>query len=100
MELINKVKDNRPIIIFFKGSRELNEFFCCPEYQPFLKRTYNLTEEHDNSVRDSRIFNAVEPNKITLMSSVFGRGTDFVIRDDHIKEKGGLHIIQAFLSLD
>jgi preprotein translocase subunit SecA len=34
------------------------------------------------------------------MSSSFGRGTDFVIRNDKIKEKGGLHIIQAFLSLD
>jgi preprotein translocase subunit SecA len=34
------------------------------------------------------------------MSSAFGRGTDFVIRNDDIKEKGGLHIIHAFLSLD
>jgi hypothetical protein len=51
-------------------------------------------------VRDSRIFNAVEPGKITLMSSAFGRGTDFVLRNDAIKEKGGLHIIHAFLSLD
>ncbi len=59
VEMINKIKDDRPIIIFFKGPRELNEFFSCPEYQLFLKRTYNLTEEHDASVRDSRIFNAV-----------------------------------------
>jgi preprotein translocase subunit SecA len=51
-------------------------------------------------VRDSRIFNAVEPGKITLMSSAFGRGTDFVVRNNDIKEKGGLHIIHAFLSLD
>ena len=34
------------------------------------------------------------------MSSAFGRGTDFVIRNDAINEKGGLHVIQAFLSLD
>jgi hypothetical protein len=98
--MIDKVKDDRPIIIFFKGPRELNEFFNCAEYQPFLKRTYNLTEEHDASVRDSRIFNAVEPKKITLMSSAYGRGTDFVIRSDKIKEKGGLHVIHAFLSLE
>ena len=34
------------------------------------------------------------------MSSAFGRGTDFVLRNDKIKEKGGLHVIHAFLSLD
>ena len=98
--MIDKVKDDRPIIIFFKGPRELNEFFNCAEYQPFLKRTYNLTEEHDASVRDSRIFNAVEPKKITLMSSAYGRGTDFVIRNDNIKKIGGLHVIHVFLSLE
>jgi hypothetical protein len=100
VEMINKVNDDRPILIFFKGPRELNEFFNCAEYQPFLKRTYNLTEEHDASVRDARIINAVEPKKITLMSSAYGRGTDFVIRNDNIKEKGGLHVIHAFLSLE
>jgi preprotein translocase subunit SecA len=34
------------------------------------------------------------------MSSAYGRGTDFVVRNDRIKENGGLHIIHAFLSLD
>lgn len=32
VEMINKVNDDRPIIIFFKGRRELNEFFNCAEY--------------------------------------------------------------------
>jgi preprotein translocase subunit SecA len=65
-----------------------------------LKRTSNLTEEHEAVVRDSRIVSAVNPNVITLMSSSFGRGTDFVVLDDGIKKNGGLHVIQAFLSLD
>ena len=34
------------------------------------------------------------------MSSAYGRGTDFVIRNENIKEKGGLHVIHAFLSLE
>ena len=42
----------------------------------------------------------MEPGKITLMSRAFGRGTDFMILNDDIKENGGLHVIQAFLSLD
>ena len=41
---------------------------------------------------------ATEPGKITLMTSIFGRGTDFVVVDTKIKSSGGLHIIQTFLS--
>lgn len=99
--IINKIKevqDKRPIIVFFKGARELNEFSQEPGFEPYLKRTSNLTEEHEASVRDSRIVRAVNADTITLMTNSFGRGTDFILLDQAIKEKGGLHIIHAFLS--
>jgi preprotein translocase subunit SecA len=51
-------------------------------------------------MRDSRICRAVDPNNITLITSAFGRGTDFILLDDRIKENGGLHVIHAFLSLE
>jgi preprotein translocase subunit SecA len=65
-----------------------------------MRRTSNLTEEHEPSVRDSRIVRAVNADIITLMTNSFGRGTDFILLDQNIKENGGLHVIQAFLSLD
>lgn len=34
------------------------------------------------------------------MSSAFGRGTDFLLLDEKIKQNGGLHVIQAFLSVE
>jgi len=34
------------------------------------------------------------------MTNSFGRGTDFVLLDQKIKDKGGLHVIQCLLSLD
>ena len=34
------------------------------------------------------------------MTNSFGRGTDFILLDQKIKDKGGLHVIQCFLSLD
>jgi preprotein translocase subunit SecA len=34
------------------------------------------------------------------MSRAFGRGTDFVILDENMKAKGGIHVIQTFLSLE
>lgn len=51
-------------------------------------------------MRDSRIIRAVNQNVITLMTNSFGRGTDFILLDQKIKDKGGLHVIQCFLSLD
>lgn len=43
---------------------------------------------------------AVNANSITLMTNSFGRGTDFILVDEDIKSRGGLHVIQAFLSHD
>lgn len=34
------------------------------------------------------------------MTSSFGRGTDFIVLSKNIRENGGLHIIQTFLTLD
>lgn len=36
--------DKRPIIIFFKGPKELNDFFTNPKYESLRGRTSNLTE--------------------------------------------------------
>lgn len=43
---------------------------------------------------------ATLPNKISLMTRWFGRGTDFKCRDESIIKAGGVHVIQTFLSLD
>jgi preprotein translocase subunit SecA len=43
---------------------------------------------------------AVNTNFITLMTNSFGRGTDFILLDENIKNRGGLHVIHAFLSHD
>ena len=37
-------------------------------------------------------------NRITLISSAFSRGTDFVVFDNDINEKGGMHVIQTYIS--
>ena len=43
IDKIVQVKD-RPVIVFFKGVNELNEFSQSALFEPFLKRTYSLTE--------------------------------------------------------
>lgn len=37
-------------------------------------------------------------NRITLISSAFSRGTDFTVFDNDINEKGGMHVIQTYVS--
>lgn len=57
-----------------------------------------MTEEHDPSYREKNIHMATQPSNIALMTKAYGRGTDFQVLDKNIQEKGGVHIIQTFLS--
>jgi preprotein translocase subunit SecA len=43
---------------------------------------------------------ATHPSTITLSTKKFGRGTDFCCYDKSVIEKGGLVVIQTFLSED
>ena len=45
-----------------------------------------LTEEHEPLVRERNVQWATLPNKISLMTKSFGRGTDFQVLDKIIKE--------------
>jgi preprotein translocase subunit SecA len=35
---------------------------------------------------------------ITLATSIFGRGVDFICRDKRVEDNGGVHVITTFLS--
>jgi len=35
---------------------------------------------------------------ISFMTKAFGRGTDFKVYDQEIKDGGGIHILQLFMS--
>ena len=59
-----------------------------------------LTEEHEPSVRDNRVFRATYSGSISLMTKSFGRGTDFQVFDKNIQEKGGVHIIVTMLCME
>jgi len=59
-----------------------------------------LNELHDAYTRKQRIDKAVCSGKRTLMTESFGRGTDFIVLDRKLNAKGGVHVIQVYLSLD
>jgi|688.fasta_scaffold1042767_1 preprotein translocase subunit SecA len=49
-------------------------------------------------MRNPLINYAGTKNRITLISSAFSRGTDFTVYDSDINEKGGMHVIQTYVS--
>eukprot|EP00873_Tetraselmis_striata_P036815 jgi/Tetstr1/457079/TSEL_043740.t1 len=56
--------------------------------------TFQVIKTEDN-VKDSTLDRACVAKAVTLSSHVAGRGADFVVQN-HIKRRGGLHVIIAF----
>jgi len=57
-----------------------------------------LSEILSRPDRDYIIKKAATLGQVTLSTRVFGRGTDFFSRDQILEKKGGVHVIQTFLS--
>jgi len=57
-----------------------------------------LTEELNESEKERAVKESTKVNAVTFATRIFGRGTDFVVRDKLVINSGGIHIIQTFLS--
>ena len=88
----------RPIIIVFENLFLLKEFSECPDFNKYKSNFNCLTEEMNELKIKKAIDQATEFGKITLITRSFGRGTDFVIKDEEIVKNGGIHVIQTFYS--
>lgn len=102
-EEIDRVKkteegSKRPIIIVFENLRTLKDFYQFEGFKKFKSSSDCLTEETNESKIKKLIDEATKSGNITLMTKSFGRGTDFVIRDEILIKIGGVHVIQSFYS--
>eukprot|EP00808_Paulinella_micropora_P015181 g14014.t1 len=94
---INKVRGKRPCLIFFYSDEALQKF----EGTDYYKRTPNistLTGTAHNFNFDLRKSMKVE--SVTCLPAVLGRGIDFKCDSDEAEKNGGVHVIQAFFSMD
>jgi preprotein translocase subunit SecA len=48
--------------------------------------------------REMRIERAATMGRVTLLTRTFGRGVDFVCRDQQLLANGGIHVLQTFFS--
>lgn len=94
----------RPVIIFFESDDKLMDFFHSEDFSTHrngeLKEKCQILDESVGFLeRPKKIANTTLPGALTLSTRAMGRGTDFRVSDE-VSANGGLHVIQAFLSLD
>ncbi|EDQ90214.1 uncharacterized protein MONBRDRAFT_36631 [Monosiga brevicollis MX1] len=90
----------RAVIVFFPNSTALEAFQASAEFRGKLGgRDINIIDVGKPDI-PHRIRQATRQNSITLATVPFGRGSDFTVLNRDIKSKGGVHVIQAFLSTE
>ena len=95
------VKKQRSVMVFFESKQSLYEFYNWDKLQALKRSIQIITEELTGASPDEKamfIKRATQEGQITLLTSVFGRGTDFVVLDHNVIDNGGVHVIQAFFS--
>ena len=87
------LNNKRAILVFFENEARLNSFkqsSYCPE-------SCNVIVE--SSMDKNRLFRkATISSTCTLLTKVFGRGTDFSVKDKDVVNNNGILVIQAFFS--
>lgn len=74
------------------------DFYESPVFDQFKKMTNMITEELTATEKDRITKAATSSGRITLITKSFGRGTDFICRDEKVRNEGGVHVLQVFFS--
>ncbi|ETO06880.1 hypothetical protein RFI_30511 [Reticulomyxa filosa] len=88
----------RAVLVFFETKKQLMEFYESSNFLPIKDNAIVMTEENSFQEKESLIKRAVTSGQVGLFTKEFGRGTDFVCRDQIVSANGGPHVIQTFLS--
>ena len=85
--------------VFFNDRQSL-ESFTKSDYCKKFTGYHTLEEQMSHSDKQHSISKAATRGQITFATAVFGRGSDFECHDEKLQKKGGLHVLQTFVSLD
>ncbi|ETO02668.1 hypothetical protein RFI_34750, partial [Reticulomyxa filosa] len=78
--------------------KQLMEFYESSDFLAMKENAIIMTEENTHAEKESLIKRATGSGQVGLFTRSFGRGTDFVSRDETVAANGGIHVIQTFLS--
>lgn len=88
----------RAMLVFFKNQEALSTFYKSDAIADIRDSIKFITEETANNEKTALIKRATMSGQVTLLTKAFGRGTDFVCRDQVVAKNGGVHVIQTFIS--
>ena len=88
----------RAILVFFNYEEKLTEFYNSPNLADLRSQVQVLTEKVAVTDRDHLIKRSATQGTVTLLTKMFGRGTDFICQNQQLLANGGLHILQTFFS--
>ncbi|ETO33242.1 hypothetical protein RFI_03863 [Reticulomyxa filosa] len=88
----------RAVLVFFESKKQLTEFYESSNFLELKSSAIVMTEENSFEEKESFIKRATSSGRIGLYTKAFGRGTDFICRDQVVNANGGAHVIQTFLS--
>ena len=92
----NDATQPRAVLVFFRDNDQMKQYM---ESEYFDNTTVEiLKEELDEREKTNIIQKAANSHSITFSTAVFGRGTDFICRDNKVQANGGAHVIQAYFS--
>jgi preprotein translocase subunit SecA len=95
-----QVKRKRPVLICFEDRATLDKFFNSEEFKKTgaSSTVLLLVEELNEVEKVSVVKRAAGVGQVTLMTRVFGRGTDFKVFDPVVEKAGGVHVLSTFVS--
>jgi len=108
-EFFNKIKDSmvdevnkgRAVLVVLDDIKLLEQFWQFLKNHKFtgMDKLYKITgKEGTTKEKEHRIAQAARSKHMTLITRAFGRGSDFMCRDQQLITKGGMHVIQTFAS--
>ena len=96
-EILRATREGRPVLVFFESEESLAAWRDS-EYGKGIPKLASVTRTVTNV--DHYIAQATRRGSVTLFTRVHGRGLDFVCHDKDVNDKGGVHVVQAFLSAE
>ena len=86
-----------PVVVFFENELRMRAYDKYLDDHGIQKTNLSKVSEDQDDV-DFYVRSAARAGNATLFTKFHGRGTDFKVREDAVELKGGMHVLQTFLS--
>ena len=91
-QISDKINSQRAVITFFETRALIEEFL---QQQNGQISNFNILDE-STAYKENLIRKATASRNITFCTRPFGRGVDFVCRDETTTQNGGVHVVVTF----